>query len=56
MLNTVNQRELLSKQKEAPAAQKVAEKVGVVNFIDGSNLGELELTKKLTNIALFHCP
>jgi len=50
MLDTVKQRELLSKQKGAPQAQKVAEKIGVINFIDSSGLGEIELTKKLTKI------
>ncbi|MBW1767852.1 MAG: FHA domain-containing protein [Deltaproteobacteria bacterium] len=50
MLDTVKQRELLSKQKTAPQVQKAPEKTGVINFIDGSDLGEIELTKKLTKI------
>jgi len=50
MLDTVKQRELLSKQKGAPQAQKSAENIGVINFIDSSGLGEIELTKKLTKI------
>lgn len=50
MLDTVKQRELLSKQKDAPQAQKSEEKIGVINFIDSSGLGEIELTKKLTKI------
>jgi len=49
MLDTAKQRELLSKQKTAPADAK-GEKIGVVSFIDGSDLGEIELTKKLTRI------
>ena len=50
MLDTVKQRELLSKQKTAPATPKAPEKIGMVSFIDGSNLGEIKLTKKLTRI------
>jgi hypothetical protein len=40
---------LLSKQKGAPAVKPV-EKVGMINFIDSSGLGEIELSKKLTKI------
>ncbi len=50
MLDTAKQRELLSKQKTAPADAKAVEKVGVVSFIDGSGLGDIELSKKLTKI------
>ncbi|MBW2609764.1 MAG: FHA domain-containing protein [Deltaproteobacteria bacterium] len=50
MLDTAKQKELLAKQKDAAMAARPAEKVGVVSFIDGSNLGEIELTKKLTKI------
>ena len=50
MLDTAMQKELLAKQKTAPDAPKVTEKIGVVSFIDGSDLGEIELTKKLTKI------
>ncbi|MFH1487288.1 MAG: FHA domain-containing protein [Pseudomonadota bacterium] len=50
MLDTAKQRELLAKQQAAPAAAKVADKIGVINFIDGSGLGEIELSKKLTKI------
>jgi len=50
MLDTVKQRELLAKQKETSQAAAPAEKVGVINFIDGSDLGEIELSKKLTKI------
>ncbi len=49
MLDTAKQRELLSKQKTAPAEAK-SEKIGVISFIDGSDLGDIELTKKLTKI------
>jgi len=44
MLDTAKQKELLAKQKRPP------EKIGVISFIDGSNLGDIELTKKLTKI------
>jgi len=50
LLDTEKQRELLSKQKTPPIPLKLTEKVGVVSFIDGSGLGEIELTKKLTRI------
>ncbi|MFH1350945.1 MAG: FHA domain-containing protein [Pseudomonadota bacterium] len=50
MLDTVQQKELLARDKVGAQAQKVPEKIGVVNFIDGSDLGEIELTKKLTKI------
>ena len=49
MLDTAKQRELLAKQK-TPQVAKVAEKIGAINFIDGSDLGEIELNKKLTKI------
>lgn len=50
MLDTAKQRELLAKQKAAPKPAQVPEKVGVVTSVDGSNLGEFELQKKLTKI------
>jgi pSer/pThr/pTyr-binding forkhead associated (FHA) protein len=50
VLDTVKQRELLAKQKEVPRAPKAPEKIGVLSFIDGSGLGEIELAKKLTKI------
>ena len=50
VLDTVKQRELLSKQRVMPQAPKAPEKIGVLSFIDGSGLGDLELTKKLTKI------
>jgi pSer/pThr/pTyr-binding forkhead associated (FHA) protein len=50
MLDTAKQRELLSKQKSAPTGARVSEKIGMISFIDGSSLGEIELTKKLMKI------
>jgi predicted component of type VI protein secretion system len=50
MLDTAKQRELLSKQKGPAPIVKPVEKVGMINFIDSSGLGEIELGKKLTKI------
>jgi hypothetical protein len=50
MLDTAKQRELLSKQKTDAAEAKAGEKIGVISFIDGSGLGEIPLSKKLTRI------
>jgi pSer/pThr/pTyr-binding forkhead associated (FHA) protein len=50
VLDTLKQRELLAKQKVAPQASKAPEKIGVLSFIDGSGLGDIELTKKLTKL------
>jgi len=50
MLDTAKQKELLAKQKDAAAAAKPSEKIGVVSFIDGSDIGEIDLIKKLTKI------
>ena len=47
MLDTAKQKELLSKQK---GTAKAPDKIGVVSFIDNSDMGEIELTKKLTKI------
>lgn len=49
MLDTLKQKELLAKQKASTPA-KASQKIGVISFIDGSDLGEIELTKKLTKI------
>lgn len=49
MLDTLKQRELISKQK-ASATAKGPDKIGVISFLDGSDLGEIELRKKLTKI------
>jgi predicted component of type VI protein secretion system len=50
VLDTVRQRELLSKQSLISQAPKVPEKIGVLSFIDGSGLGDLNLTNKLTRL------
>lgn len=50
MLDTAKQKELLAKQQGALQAAKAAEKIGVVNFIEGADLGEIELRKKLIKI------
>jgi pSer/pThr/pTyr-binding forkhead associated (FHA) protein len=50
LLDTEKQRELLSRQKTPPIPVTLPEKIGVVSFIDGSGLGEIELDKKLTRI------
>ena len=51
VLDTIKQRELLAKQKAVPhAPPRTPEKVGVLGFIDGSGLGDVELTKKLTKL------
>jgi pSer/pThr/pTyr-binding forkhead associated (FHA) protein len=50
VLDTMKQRELLAKQQVPPSTPTALEKIGVVSFIDGSDLGEIELTKKLTKI------
>lgn len=50
MLDTAKQKELLAKQHGAVEAAKAAQKVGVISFIEGSGLGEIELSKKLTKI------
>jgi pSer/pThr/pTyr-binding forkhead associated (FHA) protein len=50
MLDTAKQKELLSKQKAAAKTAVAPEKMGVISFIDGSDMGDVELTKKLTKI------
>ncbi|MDY7036709.1 MAG: FHA domain-containing protein [Thermodesulfobacteriota bacterium] len=50
MLDTAKQRELLAKQKDTAQIQKPPEKIGAINFIDSSGIGEIDLTKKLTKI------
>lgn len=50
MLDTAKQKELLAKQQGTMKAAKASSKIGAVSFIDNSNLGEIELTKKLTKI------
>ena len=51
MLDTAKQKELLAKQGGvAKAAADESQKLGVISFIEGADLGEIELTKKLTKI------
>ena len=50
MLDTAKQKELLSKQKEADKTAVAPDKMGVISFIDGSDMGDIELTKRLTKI------
>jgi hypothetical protein len=50
ILDTASQRELLAKQTVQASAGRLAEKRGVLSFIDSSKLGEVELKKKLTRL------
>ncbi len=50
LLDTAKQKELLAKQQVTPKVPKPPEKIGVLSFINGSDLGEIELEKKLTKI------
>jgi pSer/pThr/pTyr-binding forkhead associated (FHA) protein len=50
ILDTASQRELLAKQTVPAYAGRLAEKRGVLSFIDSSKLGEVELKKKLTRL------
>ena len=50
MLDTAKQKELLAKQAGTSKAAVAAQKLGVISFIEGADLGEIELTKKLTKI------
>ena len=50
MLDTAKQKELLAKQAGVAKASVESQKLGVVSFIEGADLGEIELTKKLTKI------
>ncbi len=50
MLDTAKQKELLAKQPVAAAAATTTQKTGMVSFIEGTDLGDIELTKKLTKI------
>jgi pSer/pThr/pTyr-binding forkhead associated (FHA) protein len=50
MLDTAKQRELLKKQTTPSKPVVVPEKIGVITFIDGSSIGDIELSKKLTKI------
>jgi pSer/pThr/pTyr-binding forkhead associated (FHA) protein len=50
VLDTVKQRALLAKQKMIAQVPKAPERIGVLSFVDGSGLGDLDLTKKLTKL------
>jgi len=50
ILDTASQRELLAKQTVPAAGGRLGEKRGILSFIDGSKLGEVELKKKLTRL------
>jgi pSer/pThr/pTyr-binding forkhead associated (FHA) protein len=50
LLDTAKQRQLLKKQKTPPKPVTAPEKIGVITFIDGSSMGDIELNKKLTKI------
>jgi len=53
ILDTAKQRELLAQQGKpgtTPQAPAASEKIGMLSAIGGSDLGEIELTKKLTRI------
>jgi len=51
ILDTAKQRELIAKQaKPGTAVPAASEKIGVLSALGGSDLGEIELTKKLTRI------
>jgi predicted component of type VI protein secretion system len=50
MLDTEKQRELLAREKRPPAEPAKPKRLGVLSFIDGSDLGEVALTKKLTRL------
>jgi predicted component of type VI protein secretion system len=52
ILDTTRQKDLLAKQAEKKGMEVPIkkEKIGVISFIDGSDQGEIQLTKKLTKI------
>jgi len=52
ILDTARQKELLAKQAEEKGVDIAAkkEKIGVISFVDGSDQGEIQLSKKLTKI------
>ena len=52
VLDTARQKELLAKQAEKKGIDVTGakQKLGVVSFIDGSDQGEIQLSKKLTKI------
>ena len=52
MLDTAKQKELLAKQQKGAVqeAAKAAQKIGIISFIEGTDMEDIELTKKLTKI------
>ncbi len=50
MLDTAKQKELLAKQKGVAQAGMGAQKIGVVTFIEGMDIEDIELKKKLIKI------
>jgi pSer/pThr/pTyr-binding forkhead associated (FHA) protein len=52
VLETARQKELLAKQAEEKGVDIAIkkEKIGVISFVDGSDQGEIQLSKKLTKI------
>ncbi|UCG63702.1 MAG: FHA domain-containing protein [Deltaproteobacteria bacterium] len=52
VLDTARQKELLAKQAEKKGIDVTGakQKIGIVSFIDGSDQGEIQLSKKLTKI------
>jgi len=52
ILDTVKHKDLLAKQAEKRGMEVTTkkERIGVISFIDGSDQGEIQLTKKLTKI------
>ncbi|NLD35514.1 MAG: FHA domain-containing protein [Desulfatiglans sp.] len=50
MLDTAKQKELLAKQPGVQVAAATAQKTGMISFIGHAEMGEIELSKKLTKI------
>ncbi len=50
MLDTAKQKELLAKQPGVQVAAASTQKTGMISFIGHSDMGEIELSKKLTKI------
>lgn len=50
MLDTAKQKELLAKQPGVQVAAASTQKIGMISFIGHADMGEIELSKKLTKI------
>ncbi len=50
MLDTAKQKELLAKQPGVQVAPSATQKTGMISFIGDADMGEIELSKKLTKI------